>query len=92
MPESNKSRIAQDVLSYLSEHLDAKDTFEGIVEWWLLEQKIERHTEEVREVLNELTEKGLLVKHEGKDSRVHYSLNRKQVKNIRALLKAGNQR
>jgi hypothetical protein len=82
----NKAQITHDVLSYLSEHVEAQDTFEGVVEWWLLEQKIERQTEEVKEVLDELIKKKLIVARQGKDARIHYRINRRKTSAIASLL------
>jgi hypothetical protein len=73
-------------LSYLSEHAGAQDTFEGIVEWWLLEQRIRLRTAEVREVLDDLTAGKLIVGSAGPDSRTRYHINRRKVKAIRAML------
>ncbi|HLL70133.1 MAG TPA: hypothetical protein VK363_01795 [Pyrinomonadaceae bacterium] len=86
----DKSQIARDVLAYLAEHPDAQDTFEGIVEWWLLEQKIKRQTAEVREVLDNLASRKLILERRAADSRTHYRLNRRKVKAINAFLKPEN--
>ena len=83
---SRRDEIAHNVLSYLVEHSAARDTFEGIVEWWLLEQKIKRDTAEVKAVLDELAEKKLILEHKTPDRRIHYRVNRRKEKEIRALL------
>ena len=82
-----KSRIVREILSYLTEHTDAQDTLEGIVEWWLLEQKIKRHTAQVKDALTELVIQGLVLEQKGKDARIHYRMNRHKIEEIRALLK-----
>jgi hypothetical protein len=66
------SQISSEILSYLSEHPYAQDTIEGIVEWWLLESKIQRHIVSVQEALNDLVQKGLVVVSVGSDSRNRY--------------------
>lgn len=86
MCTTDKSQIARQVLSYLSEHAGAQDTFEGIVEWWLLEQRIRQRAAEVREALDELTARRLVVAREGRDARTRYSLNPRRAKAIRAML------
>lgn len=86
-PTVRKSRIAREILAYLAEHPDAQDTVEGIVEWWLLEQKIQRHTAQVKEALAELVTKGLVLEHKGRDGRFHYCANRRRSGEIHALLK-----
>ena len=84
---TTKSRIAYDILAYLAEHPEAQDTLEGIVEWWLLEQRIKRETANVKEALADLVAKGLVLERKGKDGRSHYRVNRREAGEIRALLK-----
>ncbi|HKG12397.1 MAG TPA: hypothetical protein VKB12_03635 [Pyrinomonadaceae bacterium] len=82
---TDKSQIARQVLSYLPENAGAQDTFEGIVEWWLLEQRIKQRAAEVREVLDELAGRKLIVGQMGRDERTHYRINPRKVKAVRAL-------
>ena len=77
MCQVEKTYIARNVLAYLSEHRDARDTLEGIVEWWLVEQRIIEQTAAVREVLDELVAEGRLLKSEGADARVFYHVKRR---------------
>lgn len=86
-PTAEKLPVAREILAYLAEHPDAQDTVEGIVEWWLLEQKIKRHTAQVKEALAELVAKGLVLERKGKDARIHYRVNRRKSGEIRALLR-----
>jgi hypothetical protein len=58
----DKSRIAREILSYLSAHHDAQDTLDGIVQWWLRERKSDQHTTLVKEVLGDLVTQGLIEK------------------------------
>ena len=69
---SERNAVAGEILSYLGKHPQASDTLEGIVEWWLLQQKIEYQTKVVRDALAELIKRGFLVKEVTKDSRVRY--------------------
>ena len=75
-------------MSYLSEHATAQDTFDGIVEWWLLEQKINRQTRQVQKVLDELVAKKLISSRTASDSRIHYRINKRKAREIRTLLQA----
>ncbi|HEX7317130.1 MAG TPA: hypothetical protein VF297_24740 [Pyrinomonadaceae bacterium] len=84
MCETNKSHVAQELLSYLARHPDAQDTLEGILEWWLLEEKIRRRAFEVKEALAELVRSGLLRERKGKDERVHYRVNRRRYEELTA--------
>ena len=69
------------------ENTRAQDTLEGIVEWWLLEKKIERNTAEVKSVLDELAAKKLIVEFRAPDKHVRYRVNRRKQTDIVALLK-----
>ena len=74
---SDKDTVASEILAYLAHHPQASDTLEGIVEWWLPQQKIEYQTRVVRQALAELVERGFLVKKVTRDSRVHYRASEK---------------
>ena len=74
---SDKDTVASEILAYLAHHPQASDTLEGIVEWWLLQQKIEYQTRVVRDALAELVERGFLVKEVMKDARIHYRATEK---------------
>ncbi len=56
----SKDEIAREILAYLSDHPDAQDTLDGIVQWWLLERKIKQSQKLVKEVLSSLVKKNLL--------------------------------
>jgi hypothetical protein len=86
-PLSNfTSRYAYQILSYLAEHPTAGDTREGIVHWWLLEQKIKYMTAEVESALNELVAHGLLIEQRQEDGRVHYRIDQQKAGEIEVLL------
>lgn len=70
-----RSRLANEILAYLAEHPDARDTLEGIVQWWLLEQEIKKWMAEVKTALADLVDEGLVIEEQGIDARIHYSLN-----------------
>ena len=86
MCESDRAEIALDVLSYLTKNAEAGDTFEGIVEWWLLDRRIRHGSAEVKEAIDELAAKQLIREHKRRDTRVHYRINRRKEKEIRALV------
>jgi Fe2+ or Zn2+ uptake regulation protein len=69
------------------ENVAAQDTLEGIVEWWLLEKKIQHSTAEVKSVLDQLSAKNLIVEFNAPDSRVRYRINRRKKTEIVAFLK-----
>lgn len=78
--------VAYHILAYLHANPEAQDTVEGIVEWWLLDQKIRHQTERVKQALAELTARGFVVAKTGTDSRVFYGIDRSRREEIEALL------
>ena len=83
---TTETDIARDVLAYLSEHPLARDTLEGVVEWWLLQQHVQRWTPRVGAVLAQLVSEGLLLEHKDQDERSHYQLNQSNLEAIREFL------
>ena len=84
---NEKAHICNEILSYLVEHPDARDSIDGIIEWWLLEQKIKHQANVVKEAIEELVDKGLLVEQQGKDVHTYYQLNQNEYEKIRSLVK-----
>ena len=74
------------ILSYLSENPDAGDTFDGIVEWWLLRQRVKFETRSVSEAVTKLVSDGLIEEHEEADSSIIYRVNRTKNRTIRNML------
>lgn len=54
------SRVASEILAYLKSHPGARDSLEGIAEWWLLERRILQEMQDVKKALGELVTKGLI--------------------------------
>jgi hypothetical protein len=87
-PQTNdEPDIAYHILAYLHANPEAQDTLEGIVEWWLLDQKISHNTELVKRALVDLTEQGLITARMGMDSRVRYGIDRERREEIESLLR-----
>ena len=86
-PTTARSPIFHEILVYLVEHTEAQDTMEGIIEWWLLEQRIKRQTVKVKAALTELVNMGLVLEHKGQDGRIHYRVDRRKAAEITKLLK-----
>lgn len=87
MAESRQLNVTQAVLAYLMDNPDAHDTLVGIAEWWLLEQQIKTQTAAIRKALAELVSEGLILERRGKDSQVHYRINKRKSQEIRKRLK-----
>lgn len=75
-PIRDQGEARYHILAYLLDNPDAGDTFEGIVEWWLLHQKVKFETQAVSEAVARLVADGLIVEQKGSDSRVIYRVNR----------------
>lgn len=84
-----KLDIAHEILAYLLDHPKARDTIDGIVDWWLLEQEIKWQKEMVKEVLEELVGRGMVLEYKGEDSRIHYRLNQERHNEIKSFLAGG---
>lgn len=68
---------------------NAKDTLEGIMDWWLLQQDIKRNVSHIRKAVDELTDRGLLLERLGGDRRKYYQVNREKLPEISALIEEG---
>ena len=66
----DKPQIGNEILAYLVDHPKAQDTFEGIVEWWLLERKIMYETARVKEALSGLVARGLIIEQSANNSKI----------------------
>ena len=86
LDQKEQRDICYYILAYLSDNPEAGDTFDGIVEWWLLDQRIKFETRNVSEAVARLISEGLIVKHEESDSRIIYKVNRTMERAIRKKL------
>ena len=80
-----KKRARHYILAYLLENPDAGDTLDGIVEWWLLNQRIGFEIQTVSQAVAKLVADGLIVEQKVADPRVIYRANRTS-ENLRAIL------
>lgn len=81
------SPIGYYILEYLADHPDAEDTLEGIMGWWLLEQKIKYETARVKETLGDLVNKGIVVECRTENLPVRYRMNKSKKSEIQNLLR-----
>jgi hypothetical protein len=79
--------IADEILAYLVQHPQAQDTMEGIVEWWLLEQKVRLAVADVEAALSNLVDKDFLIARQHNNGRTYYQLNRAKEREIRRHLR-----
>jgi len=78
--------VAREILVYLTEHPDAQDTVEGIVEWWMLEREIKHWSQDVQKALAELVALDVVLERKESDGHIHYRINKRKQREIRALL------
>lgn len=71
----------REMLLYLVEHVDAMDTSEGIVQWWLPASSVYPR-EQVQEVLNELVERGWLTTRGSIEPFQVYGLNKESKREV----------
>jgi len=71
-PAKEQREACYHILAYLADNPNAGDTFEGILEWWLLHQRIKFETRIVSEAVAKLVNEGLIEEGKGSDSRVVY--------------------
>lgn len=86
LDQKEQRDICYYILAYLSDNPDAGDTFDGIVEWWVLDQTIKFETRNVSEAVARLVSEGLIVEYEASDSRIIYKVNRTMEQAIRKKL------
>lgn len=80
------SRVAGQILGYLVKRPGSKDTAQGILEWWLLDEEIRIRIDLARDALNELVERGYVLETRSGRSAVLYHLNRSRWNEIEKLL------
>lgn len=86
----NGLQIAVDILCYLSKNPEAKDTLEGIVDWWLLQQEIERKVANVKKVLDELVREELILEIKSGDNNRHYRISAEKYDQIMKFIEAND--
>ena len=82
---NDEFKIGNEILAYLIDHPNARDTLEGIVEWWLLEQQIKFQTARVKDALSDLVARGLILEKKGSNSHFHYRVNQSKYEEIQEL-------
>ena len=81
-------QAANKILRYLIENPKAKDTLEGIVDWWLLQQDIKQSVTLIRKAVDGLIHKGFLLEKQGNGRTKYYQVNREKLPEIAALIES----
>jgi hypothetical protein len=76
----------REILQYLIDNPEAKDTLQGILRWWL-PNEVDRGEAEVQEALDGLVANGWLTQRRMTPSRTLYGLNKDNLEEIRAFLR-----
>ena len=79
--------MARAILRYLQGHPDAKDTLEGIAQWWLLKEWTERKYDQIEDSLSDLVSRGLVIERRREGMPPYYWLNRAKQDEITEFLK-----
>jgi len=65
--------VAAELLAYLCSHPNAADTLEGIMNWWLPQQRYETESRRIGRTLDQLAAQGFVVKHRLPDGAIVYA-------------------
>lgn len=84
--------VTQQILSYLVEHPDAKDTVDGVIKWWLPEDSVDRGKKTVQEVLDSLVLRGWLTRRDATSSKTIYGMKKDQLEEIENFLRGDKER
>jgi len=79
--------VIQKILSYLLDHPDAKDTIQGILQWWLPQGGTAWRQEEVQEALDVLVTRGWLTHRHTPSCQMLYGMNTDKLEEIREFLR-----
>jgi hypothetical protein len=82
------AEIDRAILHYLQAHPDAKDTLEGIAQWWLLREWTERKFHQIEAGISHLVSRGLVEERRREGLPPYYRLNRTKQDEISRILKS----
>jgi len=88
MSADEEIEIARAILRYLQGHPEAKDTLEGIAQWWLLREWTERRVAEVERAVSFLVSEELVLQTSRTGLPPYYQLNDEKGREISDILKA----
>ena len=72
--EIDEPEIQRQILHHLAASPLAQATWEGILEWWVMERALERETRRVERALAALVESGWLIRRQDPDGRTRYRI------------------
>ncbi len=83
----DRSPVMAEILRYLVEHPDAKDTIEGISQWWMPSHRKAPSRDAVQSAIDELLTRGWIVRRETSPSHVVYGLDKRHLDAITNMLR-----
>jgi hypothetical protein len=86
-PYDSTASITLMVLQYLMSNPGAKDTLEGIRKWWIATRRQEPRSDELQAVLDELIQKGWVVRFKPTGSKHVYGLNKDHLQEIQEVFR-----
>jgi hypothetical protein len=73
MPNEDRVRgIAEDIQTYFAGRPEAWDSADGILRWWLPRVRLEESMRDLQQALDDLVERGIVVRREVAGGRVVY--------------------
>jgi Fe2+ or Zn2+ uptake regulation protein len=72
-----EEEISEQILKYLQKNPDSGDTLEGIVKFWLKCERIDQSVDDVRDALEGLVERGVVIRLKTKGNMPIYKVARK---------------
>ena len=84
---TDETEIARAILRYLREHPEAKDTLDGIAQWWLVREWTERRRIEIEGAISFLLSEGLILQTSRTGLPPYYQLNEEKTAEIWKILK-----
>ena len=82
-----QEKLTHAILAYCVEHPDAKDTVEGIFNWWFRGSEARWRSDEVETSLEALTAQGWLTRRSMRRAEVIYGVNKEKIAEIEAFLR-----
>jgi len=82
----NLSTFAKKVLAYWVDHPAAKDTLDGITDWWIRYEEFRCWRPQIEQALSELVKMNLVLEKKRPGSETYYELNRKSGQDIRQMI------
>jgi len=87
MSAAEEVEVVRAILRYLEENTGAKDTLEGIAQWWLLREWSKRKIVEVEGAVSLLLSKDLIVETRRDGVQPYYRINHEKREEIARILK-----